>query len=263
MPPASRSAAGSLVRGRPSAMLIKPEQTEGDGCPADELATTRTVAVGMSQRPPGHQEQEQRCRVRERADQRWRHPTWIAVAHGAGQTEPELGGDDDRTADQEQPDPVPPQGRVEITGAGADRAGRRADQVSEAEPEGEQSPTDPGQQGRSCCLARALDDPEREEPERDEPDRDEPEREAGARDGVFLAGPRLPLPERALVPPRGAPERAGVLDLVLLPDDRGGEPAPVEVLALARDRGGEDARVAMGGEPTPSPHPSLASRAGS
>jgi hypothetical protein len=91
------------------------------------------------------------------------------------------------------------------------------------------------------------DEPERDEPDLDEPDLDEPERDAGARDAVFLAGPRLPLPERALVPPRGAPERAGVLDLVLLPDDRGGEPAPVEVLAFARDRGGEDTRVAMGG----------------
>jgi hypothetical protein len=94
---------------------------------------------------------------------------------------------------------------------------------------------------------RDREEPEREVPEREEPDLDEPERAAGARVGVFLAGPRLPLPERALVPPRGAPERAGVLDLVLLPDDRGGEPAPVEVLALARDRGGEDTRVAMGG----------------
>jgi hypothetical protein len=111
-----------------------------------------------------------------------------------------------------------------------------------------------------CCWLRAGEEPDRDEPERDEPERDEPERDepdleperdAGARDGVFLADPRLPLVARALVPPRGAPERAGVLDLVLLPDDRGGEPAPEEALVFARDRGGEDTRVAMGGEPTP------------
>ena len=262
MPPASRSAA-RVVRARQAVGDVdQSEQTEGDGCPADELATAGTVALGMTQRPPGHQEEQQRCRVREGADQGGDTDV-DGVAHGAGQAEPELGSDDDGTADQEETDAVPPQGRIEVTGSGADGAGGRADQVSQAEPDGDQSPTDPGQQGRAVVLLRAREDPEREEPERDAPDFDEPEREAGARDGVFLAGPRLPLPERALVPPRGAPERAGVLDLVLLPDDRGGEPAPVEVPVFARDRGGEDTRVAMAGEPTPSPHPSLASRAGS
>ena len=128
------------------------EQTEGDGCPADELATARAVALGMPQRPPGHQEEEQRCRVRESADQGGDTDV-DRVAHGAGQTEPELGGDDDGAADQEQTHPVPPQGRIEVTGAGADGAGRRADQVSQAEPEGDQSPTDPGQQGRPVLLA--------------------------------------------------------------------------------------------------------------
>ncbi|GAA3699499.1 hypothetical protein GCM10022204_15050 [Microlunatus aurantiacus] len=96
-------------------------------------------------------------------------------------------------------------------------------------------------------------------------DRDD-DRGAGARWAGFLADPlllRVLLPPRAALPLRVEPERAGALDLVLLPDDRGGEPAPEEALALARDRGGEDTRVAMDGEPTPSPHPSLASRAAS
>lgn len=67
----------------------------------------------------------------------------------------------------------------------------------------------------------------------DAAERDEPER-AGARLVVFLAGVRLLV--RVLDPPREEPlpeelpERAVALDLVLLPDDRGGEPAP-EVLA--------------------------------
>lgn len=92
----------------------------------------------------------------------------------------------------------------------------------------------------------------------------EPEREAGARVVVFLAGLRVAverLPVRAVDPPREAPERVDVLDVVLLPDDRGGEPAPEVVLALARDRGGEGTRVAMAGEPTPSPHQPQQSRA--
>jgi hypothetical protein len=86
-----------------------------------------------------------------------------------------------------------------------------------------------------------------------------PDLVAGARFDVFLAGARFAV--RELVPLRVDPARAGVLLLVLLPDDRGGEPAPEVVLALARDRGGEGTRVAMAGEPTPSPHQPHQSRA--
>jgi hypothetical protein len=107
---------------------------------------------------------------------------------------------------------------------------------------------------------RDRDDPERDDPVRDDPERDDPEREAGARLVVFLAGLRVLV--RVLEPLREAPGRAAVLDLVLLPVDRGGEPAPELVLAFARDRGGEGTRVAMAREPTPSPHQPQQSRAG-
>ena len=130
------------------------EQTEGDGCPADELATARTVALGMPQRPPGHQQQQQRCRVREGADQGGDADV-DRVAHGAGQAEPELGGDDDGAADQEQTHPVAAQGRIEVAGAGADGAGGGADQVSQAEPEGEPVPHRSGPAetvGAACCA---------------------------------------------------------------------------------------------------------------
>jgi hypothetical protein len=98
----------------------------------------------MTQRPPGHQQEKQRRRVREGADQGGDADV-DRVADGTGETEPELRGDDDGAADQEQADPVPPQGRIEVTRAGADGASRGPDEVRQTEPEGDQSPTDPRQ----------------------------------------------------------------------------------------------------------------------
>jgi hypothetical protein len=77
----------------------------------------------------------------------------------------------------------------------------------------------------------------------------------------FFAGARLLV--RVFDALREAPERADVLELVLLPDGRGGEPAPDVVPAFARDRGGEGTRVAMGQQRTRSSLAPHLSHAGS
>src|SRR6478609_4632989 len=242
MPPASLSAAGSLVRGRPSAMLISPSRpkvmaAQPTNCrpPGPLRSGCRRVRQAISRRSSGAAYASVPIRVAT--------PTWIALPTAPGR--PNQNSAAMTMALPIRNRPMPSRRSAGSRSRAPEPMARAAEPTTWARPSQRASsppPTRASRDGR-CCRARLREDPAREEPERDEPDFDE--REAGARDGAFLAGPRLPLLARAVVPPRGAPERAGVLDLVLLPDDRGGEPAPVEVLALARDRGGEDTRVAM------------------
>ena len=81
MPPASRSRSGSLVARQAAGDVDQAEQAEHDGRPADGLATARAVAVGVAQRPPGHQRpagsarRRPACRSRWRRRRGWRRPT--------------------------------------------------------------------------------------------------------------------------------------------------------------------------------------------
>lgn len=67
------------------------------------------------------------------------------IADLAWQSEPELGTDDNRRTEQEEPGSVAAQRRVEVTRAGADSPRCRADQMGQTEPDRDQSGAEPSE----------------------------------------------------------------------------------------------------------------------
>ena len=129
------------------------EQAEHDRGPTDELAAAGPVAVGVAQRPPGHQDQQHGSHVGQGADQAG-DPVPDAPAERAGQAPPELRGDHDRAAEQEQSDPVPAQCRVDIAGSRADPPGSTAHGVRETAPDCAQTVPDPTEHGALRSTGR-------------------------------------------------------------------------------------------------------------
>ncbi len=111
------------------------QDAAADRDPADDLATRRAVEVGVAQRPPGDDEQQDRHRHGEDADGAGRRSANRA-ADRAGDVAPDGGGNDDREAEDAEADAVTALLGIEVLRAVTDAAGDRAHQPGEAEPHG-------------------------------------------------------------------------------------------------------------------------------
>ena len=210
MPPASRSWSGSLVRGRPRAMLIKPSRPSRIGGPADDLAATRTVAIGMPQRPPGHHDEQDRSDIGERADDAGHADPDVVPDRRANPTRTRA--HHDRAAEQKQAEAVAAQRRIDIPRTGADPPGGIPAPPCASPTQNAAGSHD--RSGRGSTAAACAPAP--------------PARAASA---------DAPCP--------GGSERRGEDEVLLLPARPRFRARP-EGPELLRGRGGEDARVAMG-----------------
>ena len=133
-PPASCSASGLGAARAAVADVDEPEHAEEQGAPADDLAAGRAGGLGVAHGDDADGEQRQRDEPAEQADR--------AVDDGAGglpdaagQAPPDRGGDDDREADEGEPETVATVVGVEVAGGAGDPADDAAEHVGHAEPE--------------------------------------------------------------------------------------------------------------------------------
>ena len=165
-PPAVLEVAGVAELGLRAAVgdVDDAEDPEGEGDPADDLASGRPVALGVAHVAPADEHEHERHQPADLAD-RPGDDRADALHHGAGELPPDGGRGDDGQPDDEQPDAVATLLGVEVAGASPDRAGERAQPVGDPEPHGRhaaaergEGPEDrarPAPDGARCRPARA------------------------------------------------------------------------------------------------------------
>ena len=115
------------------------EHTGQDRHPADELPATWTVAVGMSQRPPGDEHQQDRDGPRKGANAAG-HTCPDGTADVTRHVPPHGRGDHDGHADEQQAHTVAAQLGVELAGTGTDPPDDGTHDVGDAEPDARHHP---------------------------------------------------------------------------------------------------------------------------
>ena len=130
------------------------EQAQGEGGPADDLATGGAVALGVAQRAPAGVDEEQRDEPADLADRAGGHRAG-ELHDPAGQLPPHGGGDDHGEAEEEEADTVSTVLGVEVARRLPDRPRDRADGVGDAEPDGGDTPPERAEGARDRAGAVA------------------------------------------------------------------------------------------------------------